>query len=103
MNLSENEIKFYKKEVCELTNLFHSEWKEMREILTQEIDVEESLLCFFVEDDEDEYGVILTKDKEIYEFEVVDGKLDSIVKQNKEEIRIEVPQVCVALEIQGAQ
>lgn len=101
MNLSEKEIKLYKQEVCELTQLLHSEWTEMKEILTQKIDIEDSYLCFYLEGEEDdEYGVILTKDAEVYEFEIIDGKLDSINKQNKDDIREDVPQVNIALEIQ---
>ena len=99
MNLSDQGIELYKQEVCELTSLFHSEWKEMRNILTKKIDVEDSLLCFFVEGVEDDYGIILTKDNELYEFEIMDGKLNNIVKQKKA-IRTKVPQVDVALQLQ---
>lgn len=101
MKLSEHEIKLYKQEVHELTNLFHTKWTEMKEILASKIDVENAYLCFYVEgEDDDEYGVLLTNEAEIYEFEIVDGQLDSFDKQNNEEIKEEVPQVNIALEIQ---
>lgn len=104
MSLSEREIKLYTQEVEELTNFFHTEWVEMKEILAAKINVEEAYLCFYVEGEEDdEYGVLLTKEAEIYEFEIIDGQLDSFEKQKKEEIKEEVPQVNIALEIQKAK
>lgn len=100
MSLSEHEIKLYKQEVHKLTNLFHTEWTEMKEILASKINVEDAYLCFYVEGEDDEYGVLLTSDAQVYEFEIIDGQLDSMYKQNKEEIKEEVPQVYIALEIQ---
>jgi len=98
MNLSKEEIEEYKEEIQELTNLLHTEWTDLKDVLSKEINMENALLCSYFEDeDEDEYGIVLTKNKQIYEFSIQEGDLEIIEMESNDGIEEEYPQIVVAL------
>ena len=63
----------YKEEILELTELLRDdeEWTDIREILIKKgFDLHKIVLVSFMEDEvENEYGVIITNDMIIYEYE----------------------------------
>ena len=98
--LTKEEISDYKEEIRELTELLHTEWSDLKEILSQEIDLEGAYLCGYYEDeDEGEYGAILTGTKEIYQFSVQDGVLQLNRIAKAEDIEDDFPQVLVAVKM----
>ena len=62
----------YKQEVLELTELLRDdeEWEDLRDILTEKgFNLSQIVLVSFMQDDEEnEYGVIVTKDIQIIEY-----------------------------------
>lgn len=98
--LRNDEIANYKEEILELTELLNTEWSDLRDILSKEIDLEGANLCGYFEDEEDgEYGVILTRTKEIYQFSIQDGALNINRIDKVEDIEDEFPQVLVAIKM----
>ena len=98
MKLSKEEIANFVEEIQELTELLNTEWADLREMLSEEINLESSLLCGYMEDEEGgEYGAILTKDKQIYDFSIQDGDLRVTKINDVKDIEEHYPQVFVAL------
>ena len=98
MKLSKEEIANYKEEIQELTELLNTELTDLKEMLSEEINLEGSLLCGYMEDEEGgEYGAILTKDKQIYDFSIQDEELQVTKINNVQDIEEHYPQVLVAL------
>ena len=98
MKLSKEEIADYKEEIQELTELLNTEWEDLKEMLSEEINLEGALLCGYMEDeDEGEYGVVLTKDKQIYNFSIQDGELQVTKIDDVRDIEEDYPQILVAL------
>jgi hypothetical protein len=68
-NVDEN---LYVQEVEELTNFLRNDadWKDLRDIIYGHgfVVVEIFLVSFYEDEDENEYGVIVTKDKKTYEY-----------------------------------
>ena len=100
----------YKQEIIELTELLNEdeEWEDLKNILVQaKIDLNMTVLVSFMEDDEEnEYGVIVSKDLKICKyvrktqegknnienFEMVD------ITEDKEEIN-KYPQIAIAIDM----
>ena len=100
MKLSKEEIADYKEEIQELTELLNTEWTDLKEMLSNELNLDNALLCsYFEDDDEGEYGVILTKDKQIYQFSIQEEVLEVIKVEHVQNIEEEYPQVIVALKL----
>lgn len=100
--------RLYKQEILELTSLLRNdeEWEDLRNVLTKTgFNIKEIVLASFVEDDEEnEYGVIITSDLKIMEYSrsTQNGKnnvnyfeLNDIT--NKEHKIKEYPQISVAV------
>lgn len=100
----------YKQEVLELTDLLMNEenWSDLRDVLTnKEFKLKEIALVSFMEDDEEnEYGVIVTKDERVIEYvrSTANGQNSADylkfrdITNSKEEIG-NYPQVQVAFEM----
>ena len=100
----------YKQEIMELTDLLNNdeEWEDTKNILLQSgIHLKETILVSFMEDDEEnEYGVIVSKNlkiskysrntreskKNVENFEIVD------ITDNEEEIN-KHPQITIAIDM----
>lgn len=100
----------YKQEVLELTELlrYDEEWRDLRDILTEKgFNLSQIALVSFMEDDEEnEYGVIVTKDIKISEYSnstqneknnVDNFKIKDITNE-KDEID-KYPQISVAIDM----
>ena len=100
MKLTKEEVTLYKEEIFELTELLNTEWEDLKEILSEKIDLENAFLCSYFEDEEGgEYGIVLTKEKQIYQFSIQEDELAVEQINNIKDIEEEYPQVLVALEM----
>lgn len=100
IKFSKDEIEDYKEEIQEFTELLNTEWSDLRDMLSEEIDLEDALLCSYFEDEEEgKYGAILTKDKQIYQFTVRGEDLEIVKVDNVRDIEEDYPQVVVALQL----
>lgn len=100
MKLSKEEIEDYKGEIQELTELLNTEWSDLKDTLSEELNLDNALLCSYFEDeDEGGFGVIMTKDKQIYQFFIQEGALEIVKIDNLQDIEEDYPQVIVALEL----
>jgi len=98
MKLSKEEIAEYKEEIQELTDLMNGEWIELKEILATKLDLENAYLCGYYEDeDESEYGIVMTKDKLFYAFHLDGDKLELAEVKNIKDVEDTYPQVHVAV------
>ena len=100
----------YKQEVLELTELLMDdvEWEDLRDILTEKgFNLSQIALVLFMEDDEEnEYGIIVTKDIKIskYSRSIQDGKnnVNSFklkdITNEKDEID-KYPQISIAIDM----
>lgn len=97
----------YKQEILELTELLRDDedWEDLRSILRlKEFDSNQILLVSFIEDEEEnEFGVIVTRDLNVFEYsrstkegiEVLDDiKINDITNESDK-----YPQVCVAIDM----
>ena len=105
LNLSEKEIELYKLEVCELTELLYTEWLDLKETLSDKINLDNAYLCSYYEGEEgEEYGAVLTKEKEIYEFELFNGEIVHVTQiEDIAYLEKEYPQVIVALNMESVE
>ncbi len=103
-----SELYLYKEEILELSELLRDdeEWIDIREILIKKgFDMNKIVLVSFMEDEvENEYGVIVTNDMIIYEYErstqrdennIDYFKIKDITDDKKE--RDKYPQISVAI------
>lgn len=63
--------KLYRQEIEELTNFIRNDnsWSDLSNILIENgFNLKDTLLVSFFEDEEMEYGVIVTRDKKVFEY-----------------------------------
>lgn len=100
MELSKEEIADYKEEIQELTELLNTEWCDLKDTLSEELNLDHALLCSYFEDeDEGEHGMVLTKDKQFFQFSIQEGELEVTKVENIQDVEEEYPQVIVALQL----
>lgn len=98
MELSKEEISDFKEEIIELTELLNSEWEDLKEILSKNLDITGAYLCSYGEyETSGEYGIILTQQKEIYEFSITERYTSVTRVENVKEIEQDYPQILVAM------
>ncbi len=100
----------YKQEIIELTELLNKDedWEDLKNILIQaKIDLNMIVLVSFMEDDEEnEYGVIVSKDLKISEYvrKTQEGKnnIENFkmvdITENEEELN-KYPQIAIAIDM----
>lgn len=91
-----NDINLYKEEVKELTELLHTEWTDIQNILRDKnLNVVKTFLLGFFESEEGvAFGLFYTENNELLYFEQSDeyNKTEIV---SKDDIKNEFPQVCV--------
>lgn len=95
----------YRQEIIELTELLNTDenWADLKSILISAgIDLSKTVLASFMEDDEEnEYGVIVSKDLTIYSYSrnINIGNLElTDITRNEDELN-KYPQVAIAVKM----
>ena len=100
----------YKQEIIELTELLNEDeqWEDLKNILIEsKMDISKiALVSFMEDDDENEYGVIVSNDLIVYKYErkTQEGKnnIDNFtmvdITENEDELK-EYPQIAIAIEM----
>ncbi|MCL1917967.1 MAG: hypothetical protein FWG14_06585 [Peptococcaceae bacterium] len=98
--MNENEILQYKDEIVELTTLLNTKWAASKKVLLEKygINTKESLLVGYYETEEGaEYGILMTKEREIIQFVIRRGKVYKRITKDVNKLEKAHPPVTVAL------
>lgn len=92
------DIELYKEEILELTELLRTEWLDLRDLLeTAGLDTKNLFLISYYEDEEEnEFGLLFTKEKKVIKFSIYKEKLNLEDITNIENTENEFPQIKVA-------
>lgn len=67
-----------------MTELLNTEWLNLKEILSQNINLDNTRLCSYIEgEDDEEYGIRLTARKEVYEFTIQNSSDRDVGEETK--------------------
>ncbi|MBW3518049.1 hypothetical protein [Flavobacterium sp. NKUCC04_CG] len=101
--MTTEEFQDYKLEIEELTELLNVEWLDLKKlIISNNINLEKTLLVGYYEDDEGiEHGLLYNKkDNFILKFEVLNNRISLTSIDHVNEVSDEFPQLLVAISLE---